>query len=257
MDLEIQVVDVQKVFPQKTGLLQALGGVCLDVSGQEFVSVLGPSGCGKSTLLRILAGLIPPTSGDVFVHGNRVDGPTVNVGIVFQNPVLLPWRTVLRNIELQVEVRGLDRGSFRDKARELLALVGLAGFEASYPYQLSGGMQQRVSLCRALIHDPPLLLMDEPFGALDALTREQMNFELQRIWMGTKKTILFITHSIAEAAFLSDRVMIMSARPGKIQGEIAVNLPRPRTVESMLAPEYIEALAHAREIMAASGLGGY
>jgi NitT/TauT family transport system ATP-binding protein len=170
MPLEIQAVDVRKVFPAKTGFMEALGGISLDVSRREIVSVLGPSGCGKSTLLRIVAGLIPPTSGEVFVSGKRVEGPS-DVGIAFQDPVLLPWRTVLRNIELQVEVRGLDRASHRKKARDLLTLVGLEGSEASYPYQLSGGMQQRVSLCRALIHYPPLLHKDDPYGANDALTR--------------------------------------------------------------------------------------
>ncbi len=256
MPLEIRLVSVCKTFPGKTGPVEALSEISLDAAQEEFVSVLGPSGCGKSTLLRLIAGLIAPTSGEVFVHGKQVDGPNPEVGIVFQSPVLLPWRTVLGNIELQVEVRGLDRAIYREKARELLRLVGLEGFEGSYPYQLSGGMQQRVSLCRALIHNPPLLLMDEPFGALDALTREQMNLELQRVWMETKKTVLFITHSIAEAVFLSDRVAIVTPRPGRIRTIISVSLERPRTLESMKAPEFVNTVAHAREVMHAAGIGG-
>jgi NitT/TauT family transport system ATP-binding protein len=252
----IRAVDVGMRFPAKRGHVDALGGVTLEVAPEEFVSLLGPSGCGKSTLLRIVAGLIRPTSGEVSVHGQRLDGPNSEVGIVFQSPVLLPWRTVLANVELQVEVRGLDRVSYRDEARRLLALVGLNGFESSYPYQLSGGMQQRVSLCRALIHNPRLLLMDEPFGALDALTREQMNLELQRVWMETKKMVLFVTHSIPEAVFLSDRVLVMSPRPGRIEGEIRVALPRPRTLATMEAPEFLRAAAEARTLMHLGGIGG-
>lgn len=250
----IRAVDVRMRFSVKRGHVDALGGVTLEVAPEEFVSVLGPSGCGKSTFLRIVAGLIRPTAGEVAVHGQRLDGPNPEVGIVFQSPVLLPWRTVLANVELQVEVRGLDRASHRREARRLLALVGLDGFEASYPYQLSGGMQQRVSLCRALIHNPRLLLMDEPFGALDALTREQMNLELQRVWMETKKTVLFITHSIPEAVFLSDRVLVMSPRPGRIDAEIRVGLPRPRTLGTMEAPEFLRAVAEARRVMHAAGV---
>ncbi len=251
---DIHLREVCKRFRTGGGVVEALRGVSVDVAQHEFVSILGPSGCGKSTLLRIVAGLIPPTSGEVLVHGKPLDGPTADAGIVFQNPVLLPWRTVLGNIELQMEVRGLDRATCRRKAKELLALVGLEGFEGSYPYQLSGGMQQRVSLCRALIHDPALLLMDEPFGALDALTREQMNLELQRVWMETRKTVLFITHSIAEAVFLSDRVLVMTPRPGRIEAEIAVEIPRPRTLESMQSPEFLRAVGRARQVMHSTGL---
>ncbi len=245
----IKIRNVSKTFMSKKASVEAIGEVLFDVREHEFVSVLGPSGCGKSTLLRIIAGLIPASSGEVIVHGKRVDGPSPEVGIVFQSPVLLPWRTVLKNIELQVEVRALDRTLYRGKARELLSLVGLEGFETSYPWQLSGGMQQRVSLCRALIHDPSLLLMDEPFGALDAFTREQMNLELQRIWLETKKTILFITHNIAEAVFLSDQIIILCQRPSKVREIIKVDLPRPRTLESMHRPEFLEAVDHCRDLL--------
>ncbi|MGE0095253.1 MAG: ABC transporter ATP-binding protein [Alphaproteobacteria bacterium] len=254
MVADIHLGNVSKTFPAQAGKVEALGGIELDVAQHEFVSVLGPSGCGKSTLLRIVAGLIPPSGGEVLVHGQPIDGPSSKVGIVFQSPVLLPWRTVLQNIELQVEVRKLDRAAFRDKARKLISLVGLEGFADSYPYQLSGGMQQRVSLCRALIHDPSLLLMDEPFGALDALTREQMGLELQRVWLETKKTVLFITHSIAEAVFLSDRIVVMSARPGRIQEIVAVDIPRPRSLDAMKDPRFHQAVDRARKLMNAAGL---
>lgn len=254
MVADIQLRNVSKIFPAKAGKVEALGGIELDVAQHEFVSVLGPSGCGKSTLLRIVAGLIPHSGGEVLVHGQPVDGPSSKIGIVFQSPVLLPWRTVLQNIELQVEVRKLDRAAFREKAHKLISLVGLEGFADSYPYQLSGGMQQRVSLCRALIHDPSLLLMDEPFGALDALTREQMGLELQRVWLETKKTVFFITHSIAEAVFLSDRIVVMSARPGRIQEIVTVDMPRPRSLDVMKDPRFHQAVDRARKLMNAAGL---
>ncbi len=209
----------------------ALADIDFTVRDGEFVSIVGPSGCGKSTLLRILAGLMPPTSGQAALAGSLIDGPRRDIGVVFQSPVLFPWRTVLANAELPVDVQGLDRRAMRAKALELLKLVGLEGFESRYPRELSGGMQQRVSLVRALIHDPALLLMDEPFGALDAMTRETMHIELQRIWMERRKTIVFITHSIAEAVFLADRVLVMTPRPGKIGAELKIDLPRPRALD--------------------------
>lgn len=209
----------------------ALADIDFTVRDGEFVSIVGPSGCGKSTLLRILAGLMPPTSGQAELAGSPIDGPRRDIGVVFQSPVLFPWRTVLANAELPVDVQGLDRRAMRAKALELLKLVGLEGFESRYPRELSGGMQQRVSLVRALIHDPALLLMDEPFGALDAMTRETMHIELQRIWMERRKTIVFITHSIAEAVFLADRVLVMTPRPGKIGAELEIDLPRPRALD--------------------------
>ena len=213
--------------------IRALADVTVDVAGGEFVTVVGPSGCGKTTLLRVLAGLLTASDGDVRLLGQPVRGPSRQVGVVFQDPTLLPWRTVLENVMLPVQVLGLDRGRFGARAQELLQLVGLAGFERKYPHELSGGMRQRVALARALVHDPSVLLMDEPFGALDALTRETMNLELQRIWRESRKTILFITHSIPEAVFLGDRVVLMSARPGRIVDVVGVELGRPRDLDLM------------------------
>jgi NitT/TauT family transport system ATP-binding protein len=199
-----------------------------DVRAGEFLSIVGASGCGKSTLAMLIAGLYPVTSGTISLDGAVVDRPQTNLGIVFQNPVLLAWRRAMDNVLLQVEMRGLDPKPYREGALRLLASVGLKGFEHRYPHELSGGMRQRVSLCRALIHDPPLLLMDEPFGALDALTRDQMTLDIQRIWRRGQKTVLFITHSITEAVFLSDRIIVMTPRPGKIDTILEVDLPRPR-----------------------------
>jgi NitT/TauT family transport system ATP-binding protein len=209
----------------------ALADIDFTVRDGEFVSVVGPSGCGKSTLLRILAGLLPPTEGDARLANSTITGPRRDIGVVFQSPVLFPWRTVLANAEVPVDVQRLDRKKMRLRALDLLKLVGLDGFENRYPRELSGGMQQRVSLVRALIHDPALLLMDEPFGALDAMTRETMHIELQRIWMERRKTVVFITHSIAEAVFLADRVLVMTPRPGKIGAELKIDLPRPRALD--------------------------
>jgi NitT/TauT family transport system ATP-binding protein len=189
---------------------------------------VGRSGCGKSTLLRIVAGLVPPSRGHVTIAERTVIGPSPDVGLMFQQPALLPWRTVLQNVLLPVEILGLDRTTGRAEAQDLLALVGLEGFEARHPWELSGGMQQRVALCRALIHKPRVLLMDEPFAALDALTREELSLELQRIWNERRTTILFVTHSISEAAILSDRVVVMTPRPGRIARTVGVIVPRPR-----------------------------
>jgi NitT/TauT family transport system ATP-binding protein len=247
----IEVVDLSKVYGKGKDSegVRALDMVNLSVPEGSFVSILGPSGCGKSTLLRIVAGLLPATSGSVTIAGTRVLGPNPDVGIVFQSPVLLPWRTVLQNIELTIEFRGLARRKYRDKTLALIRLLGLGSFERSLPHQLSGGMQQRVAIGRALIHDPPVLLMDEPFGALDAFTREQLNLEVQRIWLETKKTVLFITHSITEALFLSDRVAIMSPRPGHVAAVIPVKLPRPRSFKDLQAPEFQVAERSAREVV--------
>jgi NitT/TauT family transport system ATP-binding protein len=199
----------------------------------EFVSIVGPSGCGKSTLLKILAGLLPASDGDALLRGTPINGPRRDIGVVFQSPVLFPWRSVFGNVLLPADVQRLGREPMRQRAFELLDLVGLKGFEHRYPWQLSGGMQQRVALVRALIHDPALLLMDEPFGALDALTRETMNVELQRIWLERRKTVVFITHSTSEAVFLGDRVLVMTPRPGRIQDVLEIGLPRPRSLEVM------------------------
>ena len=211
----IAIEDVSLVYRAKNSAVHALDRVSIGAAEGEFVALVGPSGCGKSTLLKLVSGLIPPSGGVIRVNRQPVRGPTASIGIVFQNPLLMAWRSTLRNVLLQIEIRGLPVANYRATAQELIELVGLEGFEDAYPHQLSGGMQQRVGLCRALIHDPDLLLMDEPFGALDALTREQMNAELQRIWMDRRKTVLFITHSISEAVYLADRVLVMSlaARP--------------------------------------------
>ncbi|HEX3137329.1 MAG TPA: ABC transporter ATP-binding protein [Casimicrobiaceae bacterium] len=229
---------VAKSYQTGDGEVESLRPLEFEVGEGEFVSVVGPSGCGKSTLLKLIAGLLPASSGSIEIGGASVDGPPPGIGIVFQSHVLLPWRTVLANILLQAEVRGLPREQSLVRARQLVAMVGLEGFENKFPWQLSGGMQQRASICRALVHDPAILLMDEPFGALDAMTREKMNLELQRIWAAAKKTVLLITHSIPESIFLSDRVLVMSERPGSIAAIYDVALPRPRTLAMMGSPEF-------------------
>jgi NitT/TauT family transport system ATP-binding protein len=235
---------VRMTYEARSGPVEALRDISFAVGRGELVALVGPSGCGKSTLLRIVAGLRPPTGGDVTVDGRRVMRPMAEVGMVFQAPVLLKWRTVLDNVLLPAELAGLDPKRHRERARDLLRLVGLGDFEAKLPRELSGGMQQRASLCRALLLDPPLLLMDEPFGALDAMTRDEMNLELLRVWgeatdgSRDRKTILFVTHSIPEAVFLADRVVVMSARPGRVAGIRPVTLPRPRTVESRATAEF-------------------
>lgn len=235
----IEIRDLNMTYPAASGKpVQALDGINFDVARGEFVSLVGPSGCGKSTLLKIIAGLYRPTSGVASIDARPVAGPSRDVGMVFQGPVLLPWRTVLQNVLLPVEVRHLDEVSFHERARALLATMGLEEFHDRYPYELSGGMQQRVSIARALIQDPAILLMDEPFAALDAMTREGMNLELLRIWSGTGKTVIFVTHSIPEAVFLSNRVVVMSSRPGRVLEVVDVNLPMPRTLDVMGAPEF-------------------
>jgi NitT/TauT family transport system ATP-binding protein len=230
---------VSLVYRAKNSEVHALDNVSLAATDREFVALLGPSGCGKSSLLKLISGLIPQSSGVIRVNGQPINGPTASIGIVFQSPLLMAWRTVLQNVLLQVEIRNLRVADYRAPARDLIRLVGLDGFEDAHPHQLSGGMQQRVGLCRALIHDPDLLIMDEPFGALDAMTRELMNAELQRIWIERQKTVLFITHSISEAVYLADRVLVMSPRPGRLVGEIIVDLPRPRTVATTELPAFV------------------
>jgi len=250
----IEVAGVSKIYPSSGGPVHAVEGVSLEIGDGEFVSVVGPSGCGKSTFLLIVAGLIPASSGEVRIGGRVVSRPQTEIGIVFQNPVLLDWRTVLGNVLLQVEARSLDLAAFRPKAQGLLKSVGLEGFEDKYPFELSGGMRQRTAICRALIHDPPLLLMDEPFGALDALTREQMRLDIERLWMQTRKTVLFITHSISEAILLSDRVVVMSPRPGTIERIVQIDLPRPRGLEGGALPAFAKALDTITEIFLARGV---
>ena len=251
----INVADVSKVFAGGARTVTALDRICFDVDAGTFVSIVGPSGCGKSTLLKIISGLLSASSGIVSVGGQRVDQPLVNVGMVFQAPVLLKWRSVLGNILLPVEFAKLDTASHIEKARALIKLVGLEGFEDMYPHELSGGMQQRASLCRALVTDPQLLLMDEPFGALDAMTRDELDLELLRIWEERKKTVLFVTHSIQEAVFLSDIVIVMSARPGRLLEQIAIDLPRPRTMEVMSAVKFGEYTLKIRALLAAASSG--
>jgi len=225
----IDIQGVTKTYPSKRGDVEALGRVDMSVARGEFVSIVGPSGCGKSTLLKIVAGLLSQSTGEVLIGGVKVDRPQSNIGIVFQSPVLMEWRTVIKNILIQAEIRHLEMEEAERQTRSLLHLVGLEGFESHRPYELSGGMQQRVAICRALVHDPPLLLMDEPFGALDNLTREQLTLDFQHIWMETKKTVFFVTHNILEAVFLSDRVVGMTPRPGRIDLIEKIGIPRPRT----------------------------
>lgn len=220
----LTIRNLSAVFPNENGGLRALDDVSFKVRPREFVCVLGPSGSGKTTLLRILAGLIPPTSGS-FTFGR---GGQPSIGMVFQQATLMPWRTVLENIMLPLEVNRVDEASARKKAIEMIELVGLQGFEASLPRDLSGGMAQRVAIARALIHDPDLLLLDEPFASLDAMTRERMWTELSRIWQARQKTVVMVTHSINESLFLADRVLVLTQRPGKIKMDVAVDLPRPR-----------------------------
>lgn len=229
---------IAKTFRGRDGDVRALRDVSLQISAGEFVSLVGPSGCGKTTLLRILGGLLQADSGVVRIDGQSMTQPRQEIGFVFQNPTLMPWRTVLRNVTLPLEVRGNGGETNKTRAMELLSLVGLIGFENSYPRELSGGMQQRVAIARALVYEPSILLMDEPFGSLDAITRNQMNLELLRIWRATGKTILMVTHTIQEAVFLADRVLIMSPRPGHIEATVTVALPRPRDTDTFYEEEF-------------------
>ncbi len=242
----LRVQGLSKVYATRDGPVRALDRVSVSARAGEFLSILGPSGCGKSTLLMIVAGLLPASSGLVSIDGRPVTRPRTDVGIVFQSPVLLEWRSALGNIMLQAEARRLPRPAAEGRARQLLASVGLDGFEGKYPHELSGGMRQRVSLCRALIHDPPQLLMDEPFGALDALTRDQMALDLQRLWNERRQTVLFITHSVSEAVFLSDRVVVMTPRPGRIDRVLDIELPRPRTLAMRETPAFAD---YSRQIL--------
>jgi NitT/TauT family transport system ATP-binding protein len=230
--------NVNKYFGEGASKLHVVNDVSFAAKSGEFISILGPSGCGKSTMMMMTSGLVQVSSGSIKIDGSVITGPYTDLGIVFQQDLLMDWRRVLDNILVQPEFRGLRVKDFRGRAHALLDLVGLNGFAEKYPYELSGGMRQRVSICRALVHDPDLLLMDEPFGALDALTRDQMNLDLQRIWQENQKTVLFVTHSIAEAVFLSDRVFVMSPRPTRILADILIDLPRPRELEIMETPKF-------------------
>jgi NitT/TauT family transport system ATP-binding protein len=227
---KIDIAGLHKTYKSKRDPIVALDNVSLKISANEFVALVGPSGCGKSTLLKVIGGLIHPSRGSLLYNGERLIGAARDVGIVFQEAVLLPWRTVLDNVLLPAEILGLNRKKCKERAMNLLGMVGLTGFERRYPRELSGGMQQRVSICRALIHNPSVLLMDEPFAALDAMTREELGFELLRILANDRKTVVFVTHNIREAILLSDKVVAMSARPGRIAKIVDVELERPRTL---------------------------
>ncbi|MFD7380433.1 ABC transporter ATP-binding protein [Streptomyces anulatus] len=248
----VRLADVSVRFRGKKRDVTAIGEVSLDVAPGEFVAIVGPSGCGKSTLLKLVAGLLTASSGEVLLGGEQVTGPRHDIGYVFQRAALLEWRSALRNILLQAEIRHMEPTVARARADELIRMTGLTGFEDAYPHELSGGMQQRVALCRALLHEPPVLLMDEPFGALDALTREQMNTELNRIWRTTGTTVLLVTHSISEAVYLADRVVVMSPRPGTVTEVIEVGLPAERDYSETLGrPEFRAAAARIRDLLGA------
>ena len=246
----VDLKGISKRYRSKTGDVLALEDVNLAVGDGEFVSILGPSGCGKSTLLMIAGGLVPASGGVVEIAGKKVTKPYTDVGIVFQRDLLFDWRTVLGNVLLQADIRrNMTREVAIERARALLAKTGLAGFENHYPWELSGGMRQRVSICRALLHDAGLLLMDEPFGALDSLTRDQMAMDLQRLWMSYRRSVMFVTHNIAEAVFLSDRVVVMSPRPGRIVADIRIDLPRPREIDVYDSPRFTACQQEIRRTM--------
>lgn len=236
----LEIENLGLTYSGSSRRVEALRSLSLSIADGQFISIVGPSGCGKSTLLKIIYGLIGPTTGTALICGSPLTGPRRDVGMVFQTPVLLPWLTVLDNALLPAVILHLDRDAMHGRALELLSMTGLAGFENVYPHELSGGMQQRVAIVRALLHDPSLLLMDEPFAALDALTREQMALELQRIWMNSGKTVLFVTHSIPEAVLLSDRIVLLSARPGRVISVFDTPRERPRTFDDLSAPHFAE-----------------
>lgn len=248
----LRIAGLDMYYPARRGAsggdtTHALDRIALEIARGEFVALVGPSGCGKTTLLKVLAGLIEGQAGSVTLDGRPLRRPSLEVGVVFQEPTLLPWRTILDNVLLPVELARLDRAAHVERAMALMRKVGLAGFEHKHPRELSGGMRQRAGICRALVRDPSLLLMDEPFGALDAMTREFLNVELQRLWMDSgDKTVVFVTHSIPEAVFLADRVVVMSARPGRIAEIVPIDLPRPRRLADMAHAQAGALLAHIR-----------
>ncbi|OGO65024.1 MAG: ABC transporter [Chloroflexi bacterium RBG_19FT_COMBO_50_10] len=234
----LQVKHLTTIFPDGNSGLQALDDISFSVNAEQFICVLGPSGCGKTTLLRVLAGLLPATQGEVLFGNSSLKAPRHGVGMVFQKANLMPWRTVLENILLPLEIQHVPRNEAMEKAQALVELVGLTGFEDSLPRDLSGGMAQRVAIARALIHEPDLLLLDEPFGSLDALTRERMGSELTRIWQARRKTVIMVTHSISESLFLADRVLVLSPRPGRLCLDLTVSLPRPRVEDIRYSPAF-------------------
>jgi NitT/TauT family transport system ATP-binding protein len=250
----IRIQDVSKSFASPRGDVLALTNVSLAIRNGEFVSLLGPSGCGKSTLLKLVAGLDVATSGTLSLSGQPINGPPAGLGMVFQKDVLLDWRTVLENVMLPVELQNLDEVEHLDRAKRLLKLFGLGDFLGKHPWELSGGMRQRVAIARALVTEPCMLLMDEPFGALDALTRDGLSLELQDIWMRSRKTIIFVTHSIAEAILLSDRVCVMAARPGRIVEMLDIDFPRPRTLAVREIPQFSAHVRRVRQIFEHHGV---
>ena len=253
-DIMIDVQGVSKSYVTHDGAVEAIRSVSFQVHRGEFVAILGPSGCGKSTLMLIIAGLLEPSDGKVYMAGSQVVSPQTDIGIVFQRPVLLDWRNALGNVLIQVELRRLNPQDYEARARYLLKSTGLEGFENKYPFELSGGMQQRVSICRALVHNPPLLMMDEPFGALDALTREQMRIDVERVMMEEQKTVLFVTHSIPEAVQLADRVVVMGPRPSVIERIIDIDLPRPRHRAVQESPRFLDYVREITDIFMVRGV---
>jgi NitT/TauT family transport system ATP-binding protein len=249
----IRLQNVGKIYQTKSGAIEACADVTIDIRQSEFVAIVGPSGCGKTTILKMVAGLVPYSSGTITIGDKLVDRPQTDVGIVFQDAIMLDWRNVLSNVMLQIDIRHMDRVKYESVAMNLLNATGLGGFEKKRPYELSGGMRQRVSICRALVHDPSLLLMDEPFGALDALTREQIAMDIQRLWMDSRKTALHITHSIPEAVLLADRVIVMGPRPGRIVEVINIDLPRPRRLDKLPA-DFNDYAGRIREIFKSKGV---
>jgi NitT/TauT family transport system ATP-binding protein len=250
----VTIDGLDMVYPSRSGSNVALKNVALDIGAAEFVSLLGPSGCGKSTLVRCVAGLERPTRGQIVIDGKPVITPPDNMALVFQRDVLLDWLTVVRNVLLPSKIRGLPATEWLPKAQQLLDVMGLSDFENSYPWELSGGMRQRVAICRALLLNPSLLMMDEPFGALDAMTRDELNLELQRVWLMDAKTVLFVTHSIPEAVFLSDRIVVMSRSPGRVIDVVTVDLPRPRDLSIRETPEFIRYVASIRATFETLGI---
>jgi len=253
--VEVVIKNVTKIYETRDGNeLTALEPVNIEIAAGEFVAIVGPSGCGKSTLLGMVAGILPISSGNINIDGQEVRRPHPKVGVVFQTDLLLYWRTVVDNILLPIEIKGRQRSAHLSRVDDLLSQVGLAGFGKKFPSELSGGMRQRVAICRALVQEPGLLLMDEPFGALDALTREQMIVDLQTMWQRLNNTVIFITHSIEEAVFLADRVLVMSPRPGRIDLDLRIDLDRPRTWKNRAEPKFFDFMVQIRQIFETRGV---
>lgn len=250
----IQITNASKIYSSDAGDIEALRNINLTIKKNHFVSLVGPSGCGKSTLLKCIAGLQPLSCGEIIVNGTAVDGPPNNMGIVFQRDVLLDWRTILGNVMLPAEIKGITNSDYEQKAYKILARFGLQGFEDKHPWELSGGMRQRAAICRTLLDDPELLFMDEPFGALDAMTRDDLNLELTRLWQEDQKTVLFITHSIAEAVFLSDTVVIISRNPGEIVKQVAIDMDHPRSLSVRQSKKFLNYVADIRHEFAQLGI---